>query len=360
MLDPSPPLPPFADRLLRWFDREGRHDLPWQQDRTLYRVWVSEVMLQQTQVATAIPYFERFVRRFPDVATLAGAAEDEVLHLWSGLGYYARARNLLRAARQVVTDHGAEVPAVRDALESLPGIGKSTAGAILAQALDRREPILDGNVKRVLTRWGGIDGYPADAAVSARLWRLSDRLTPGHRARDYTQAIMDLGATRCTRHKPRCTECPVAEDCRARREGRQAALPTRKPARQRPTRTVHWLVVCADARVWLVRRPSSGLWGGLYGFPEAEDEDGVRRHAEGRYPGSARRLEAQETFRHTFSHFDLLVHPWLLRAAPHVEPSGETWYNVIRPPNLGLAAPVAGLLERIHDRLIQSGGEGER
>ncbi|MBS0396359.1 MAG: A/G-specific adenine glycosylase, partial [Proteobacteria bacterium] len=241
--EPGPDAASFATRLLAWYERHGRHDLPWQRDRSPYRVWVSEVMLQQTQVATVIPYYERFMGRFPDVAALAAAPLDEVLHHWSGLGYYARARHLHRAAACLVAEHGGELPASVEALTALPGIGRSTAGAILALARDERHPILDGNVKRVLARWFGIEGFPGQPRVAALLWELSERVTPSRRAADYTQAVMDLGATLCTRSRPRCSECPVGADCVAQATGRVASLPVPRAARARPVRRVAWLVL---------------------------------------------------------------------------------------------------------------------
>jgi A/G-specific adenine glycosylase len=337
----------FAARLLAWFDRDGRHDLPWQHDRSPYRVWVSEVMLQQTQVATVIPYFERFMARFPTVSALAEAPPDAVLHHWSGLGYYARARHLHRAAQTLVAEHGGRLPEDVDTLQSLPGIGRSTAGAILAQALDQRHPILDGNVKRVLTRWAGIEGFPGEARVAARLWALSDALTPAVRARDYTQAIMDLGATRCTRSRPACGRCPVSEDCVARRDGRQAELPQKRVPRARPTRVVYWLVIRRGDAVLLVRRPPSGIWGGLYGFPEAPDENDLRAVAEARCPGTSPDCQSLAEIPHAFSHFDLIIRPRLCLGLATVERPGETWYNVADPVVLGLPAPVAALIARL-------------
>ncbi len=223
----------IAPRLLAWFDVHGRHDLPWQVERTLYSVWVSEVMLQQTQVATVIPFFQRFMRRFPDVSTLAAAQLDDVLGLWSGLGYYARARNLWRAARVVAEEHGGRMPETFDALLALPGIGRSTAGAILAQALGAKLAILDGNVKRVLARYHAVDGWPGDNAVQEALWQHAERHTPNERVADYTQAIMDLGATLCTRARPACTVCPLATDCAACGAGTQAKYPAPRPKRAR-------------------------------------------------------------------------------------------------------------------------------
>ncbi|MFO0452492.1 MAG: A/G-specific adenine glycosylase [Pseudomonadota bacterium] len=338
----------FAPRLLAWFERHGRHDLPWQVDRTPYRVWVSEVMLQQTQVQTAIPYFERFVARFPDVRALADAPLDEVLHLWSGLGYYARARNLHAAARAIRDAHRGEFPTAFDDVLALPGIGRSTAGAILAQAHGERHAILDGNVKRVLARWFGIEGWPGETRVADSLWAASEAVTPPDRAADYTQAIMDLGATLCTRARPACVLCPVAGDCVARVSGRQHELPTPKPAKARPRRRVAWLVLRAGDAVLLERRPPTGLWGGLWGFPEFESRDAAVEFALARH--GAAELRAWAPLAHAFSHFDLDVEPYVAdvtASAAVAEPERWTWYDPRSPSKLGLAAPVAGLLAAV-------------
>src|SRR5262245_18798399 len=266
----------LAARLVAWHARRGRHDLPWQRhpDKagSAYRVWVSEIMLQQTQASTVIPYFERFMARFPDVRTLADASVDEVLHLWTGLGYYARARNLHRAAQSIRDGHGGEFPRDFAAVMALPGVGRSTAGAILALATGARHAILDGNVKRVLARYYAVDGAPDDPATLARLWGLAGRDTPAADVAIYTQAIMDLGATLCTRARPLCDECPIAADCRARIEGRQAGLPApkRKKAPRRSRRAV-MLVARHDSAVLLVQRPARGVWGGLWWLPEFID-----------------------------------------------------------------------------------------
>ena len=233
----------FAERLLAWFDDNGRKDLPWQQNVTAYRVWVSEIMLQQTQVQTVIPYFNRFVDRFPDVGALATAKQDEVLSHWSGLGYYARARNLHKAAQQIVLEHGGRFPETLDAVIGLPGIGRSTAGAILALAKGQRHAILDGNVKRVLARFDAIAGWPGKAQVAADLWAIAERYTPDERAAGYTQAIMDLGATLCTRSKPACDRCPVSGDCEALRTDSVEAYPGRKPKVTKPLKTTTMVLV---------------------------------------------------------------------------------------------------------------------
>jgi A/G-specific adenine glycosylase len=331
--------------LLDWFRHHGRHDLPWQRERTPYRVWVAEVMLQQTQVATVIPYYDRFLERFPTVMALAAAPLDEVLHLWSGLGYYARARNLHRAAIRVASEHGGELPEEHAALCELPGIGHSTGAAILAQALDRRHPILDGNVKRVLARWFAIDGEPQAVDVQRRLWSASDLVTPNERACDFTQAIMDLGATVCTRHHPACERCPVASGCKALQTGRVDEFPTPRQPRIRPQRSVHWLILQHGGSVLLVQRPASGIWGGLWGFPEASEADAIRRLAAVRLGRAKPVLQSMDPIRHAFTHFELEIIPWRCEdLGCGVEAAGETWYNIRRPPALGLAAPVAGLI----------------
>lgn len=338
---------PFAERLLAWFDVHGRHDLPWQHPRDAYRVWISEVMLQQTQVRTVIGYFQRFVSELPDIQSLAAASEDRVFGLWSGLGYYSRARNLRHAAQIVMAEHGGELPRDIETLSSLPGIGRSTAAAILGQAHGLRHAILDGNVKRVLARHRGIDGWPGSSKVQAALWNEAERFTPHNRIADYTQAIMDLGATICLRSRPRCPDCPVAGDCIARHEQRTAELPQRKPAREIPTRATTMLLLRdANGRVLLQRRPPTGVWSGLWSFPEVTD--GAAAESALRKLG-AMQAKALATFTHTFSHYHLQITPMLADAvasnskvadAPDLE-----WYGSDQWPALGLPAPVRRLLE---------------
>ena len=342
----------FAERLLAWFERHGRHDLPWQQDPTAYRVWVSEIMLQQTQVATVIPYFERFMRRFPDVEALAAAPLDDVLHHWSGLGYYARARNLHSAARQLVDAHGGAFPDDLTAMQRLPGVGRSTAAAILSLARGQRQTILDGNVKRVLARHAGIDGWPGGAAVAARLWAVAEGLTPHTAVAAYNQAMMDLGATLCVRSRPRCGDCPVAADCVARRDGTQHALPGRRPRRTLPERSVHLLLVREPGgAVLLERRPPTGVWGGLWSLPElVQGGDPLRWCTDelGHAGLLGRRLPPR---RHSFTHFHLDIEPLeILLDAPGcavLEPDRRLWYKPGEPESLGLAAPVARLLAEL-------------
>ena len=322
--DPGPQQNPaarsFAGALLAWFDRHGRHDLPWQRDPDPYRVWVSEIMLQQTRVAAVIPYFERFMARFPDVGSLAAAGLDEVLALWSGLGYYARGRNLHAAARVVAQDHGGRLPDTFEGLVALPGIGRSTAGAILALALGRRYPILDGNAKRVLARYHAVAGWPGDPAVEKRLWAFAEHHTPERRVGDYTQAVMDLGATLCTRAKPACLLCPVAAGCRAHAAGDPAGFPAPRPRRAWPTRET-LLVVMRDprGRVLVERRPPAGVWGGLWCFPEAcaglDPRDAAVSCARRRRlkPGRVRPLAPVE---HGFTHFRLRATPVVVSVEP--------------------------------------------
>jgi A/G-specific adenine glycosylase len=352
-----------AGPLLAWHERHGRHDLPWQREPYPYRVWVSEIMLQQTQVATVIPYFERFMSRFPTIAALADADIDDVLHLWSGLGYYARARYLHRAARCVMHDHAGRFPETLETVMALPGIGRSTAGAILALAYGQRHPILDGNVKRVLCRYYGIDGWPGRSAVERRLWALAEAQTPRRDIARYTQAIMDLGATVCRRGAPVCAGCPLADGCRARAEGRQSELPAPRPKRTRPTRETAMLILLdAERRVLLRRRAPTGIWGGLWSLPEIGcDEDAVAwcRQVLG---GRARRRGGLPRVRHGFTHFDLEIQPQLLEleTAPGRVMDGDDWlwYNPRSPNEIGLPAVVARLLDRDadHFELQQAGG----
>ncbi|MBT6276768.1 MAG: A/G-specific adenine glycosylase, partial [Chromatiales bacterium] len=305
------PRPTFAARLLDWAADHGRQGLPWQHDRTPYRVWVSEIMLQQTQVATVIGYYERFMERFPDVDTLAAANPDEVLHLWSGLGYYSRARNLHKASRQIMEQHAGIFPSTIDEVEALPGIGRSTAGAILSLALDQHHPILDGNVKRVLCRHKGIEGWPGNASRTKALWTVATDLTPSAHTGAYTQAIMDLGATVCVRSRPSCLLCPVAEDCVARVEGKADLLPSPRPKRDRPLRHSTVVVVRdGKARIWLEQRPPAGIWGGLWGFPEIGDDPACDETEQvvawclDKFGAAPESISKLATIRHGFTHFE--------------------------------------------------------
>ena len=340
----------IAPRLLEWFDTHGRNNLPWQHPRTPYRVWLSEVMLQQTQVATVIPYFGRFIAKFPDLAALAVARLDDVLALWSGLGYYSRARNLHRAAQACVERHGGELPCSLDELSALPGIGRSTAGAILAQAHGLRVPILDGNVKRVLSRWAGVAGWAGSSAVAAQLWTIAEIQTPPARVADYTQAIMDLGATLCARSRPRCSDCPLSGDCVALARDLVTRLPERKPKRSIPLRQTIMLVLRDDqGRILLERRPPTGIWAGLWSLPEATDREhaGTRARRHARAADRKPTFDALTPFVHGFSHYHLEITPLIARIA---RPQGvaddvdSRWLLPDDAAALGLPAPVRKLI----------------
>jgi len=339
----------FGAAVVDWYDRHGRKDLPWQQGITPYRVWVSEIMLQQTQVSTVLGYFDRFMDALPTVEALANADEDEVLHLWTGLGYYSRARNLHKTAKLIVGKHGGEFPRDVEQLSELPGIGRSTAGAIASLSMGLRAPILDGNVKRVLARYVAQQGYPGEPKVAKQLWEVAERLTPHDRVNHYTQAMMDLGATLCTRSKPSCLLCPLKAGCRAHLLGRETEFPVPKPRKALPQkRTLMPLLANPDGAILLYRRPSTGRWGGLWSLPELDDlaalDPLAQRHA----------LQLQERrelpgLTHTFSHFQLAIEPWLIRVKSEAHAVAEPdwlWYNLATPPRLGLAAPVKTLLKR--------------
>jgi A/G-specific adenine glycosylase len=339
----------FAQALVGWQARHGRHDLPWQQNRTPYRIWVSEIMLQQTQVATVIGYFERFMARFPDPATLAAASIDEVLHLWTGLGYYARGRNLHRAALRIRDEFGGEFPSRFEDAESLPGIGRSTAGAILALSQDQRYPIMDGNVRRVLSRWFGIEGTATDRTTTLLLWARAEECTPHQDVAAYTQAIMDMGATLCTRRNPLCLHCPVSEGCVARRMGRQHELPSprSKPASRAARHTHMVLALRPDGSVFLRQRPPAGIWGGLWAAPAFDSAIEAQGFAQQSLGGEPIELHAIE---HSFTHFDLTIIPWLVRCQGLMgvmDAPDTLWYDARRPASIGLPAPMKTLLDRI-------------
>ncbi|AKJ69213.1 DNA-(apurinic or apyrimidinic site) lyase [Pandoraea thiooxydans] len=340
----------FAPRLIAWQQRHGRHDLPWQNTTDAYRIWLSEIMLQQTQVATVIPYYERFLRQFPTVAALAAAPQDAVMALWSGLGYYSRARNLHRCAQHVVDEYDGQFPRDVEALARLPGIGRSTAAAIAAFAYGAHAAILDGNVKRVLTRVFGIEGYPGETRVERELWQLADALLPGTDLQAYTQGVMDLGATVCVRGKPLCSACPFADDCVARATGRERLLPTGKPRKTVPEKHCDILVMCDGERVLFERRPDSGIWGGLWSLPEFAPPTAVPGEsvsssdiadAAGRY-GQVREIERMAALSHTFTHFKLNLQPWLitLTRASGPRDTGQAWLAAHEIAAAGLPAPI--------------------
>ncbi len=328
----------WAGRVFAWFDQHGRHDLPWQHPRSPYRVWVSEIMLQQTTVSAVIPYFHAFMARLPDVQALAACDNDELMSLWSGLGYYARARNLHRAAKILVEDFDGAFPHDVETLQSLPGIGRSTAGAIAAQAFGQRAAILDGNVKRVLARHAAIAGWPGQSAVLKQLWSEAEARLPEQRQAEYAQAMMDLGATVCVRRKPRCEVCPVDADCQARARGLTASIPAPKPRKERPVREEKFLIVRdAGGRVLLQRRPPSGIWGGLWSLPEftAYGDSMVQLSSLG------------PALRHEFSHFSLWLEPVGAQLASNqlAECEELDWHTVEQALALGLPQPVRRLIE---------------
>lgn len=334
----------FSERLLAWHAVHGRHDLPWQQPRTPYRVWVSEIMLQQTQVSTVLPYFQRFIARFPDLETLAIAPLDDVLAHWSGLGYYARARNLHACAHALVSQHGGRFPEIVAGWEALPGIGRSTAGAIVAQAFNRRAAVLDGNVRRVLARHAGVAGWTGAPTVQARLWLEAESRLPDANYADYAQASMDLGNLVCTARRPVCADCPVNADCIAYREQRLDELPSPKPRRHRPSRAALLILLRDDVgRIFLEQRPPRGIWGGLWSPPVLELPEG-EAEAQARWP-SAHALPDGDTVNHSFTHFDLAMTPRKLQLAAPKDVDGGRWTTLTESLALGLPAPVRRVLQ---------------
>ena len=346
----------FAEALLAWYQQSGRKDLPWQQNKSPYSVWVSEIMLQQTQVSTVIPYYQRFMQRFPKVQDLANAAIDEVLHLWTGLGYYARARNLHKAAQQIVAQHDGVFPIDFEQVVALPGIGRSTAAAILSLSLNRPYVILDGNVKRVLARYFALEGWPGNKKVEDKLWGLAESLKPSHSYDRYTQASMDLGATLCTRSKPKCDVCPVHSTCLAFATGRQAELPERKPKKQLPVKQVNMLIPMYASQVLLMQRPASGIWGGLWGFIEEEngaDVAEILTHF-GFKQSQLSENKCLGSFRHTFSHFHLDITPLVVNvtSAPTVvNEANHHWFDIQNPSKIGLSAPTVKILKMVEQIL---------
>ena len=364
----------FSNHLLKWFDQHGRKNLPWQKNLSgktsdkktaPYRVWLSEIMLQQTQVATVIPYFEKFIKQFPTVDALAAAPLDEVLHLWSGLGYYARARNLHKAAKMVVEQYNSRFPDTVDTLSTLPGIGASTAGAIISIAFKKRAVILDGNVKRVLGRHYAVDGSPNNSKTIEHYWQLAEKNTPQERVNDYTQAIMDLGATLCTRSKPRCPECPLKNTCIAYKQGNPEQYPVRKIKKAIPTRSVQMLlIVNAQGEVLLQQRPPQGIWGGLWSFPEIPENENPANWCRDQKLGRIQQQTLWPARRHTFSHFHLMIQPVLLELSSKSQPrtqimdgDKQLWYKLASTktsalPTKGLAAPVSKLLKQLKEDVL--------
>lgn len=346
---------PFASAVLAWFEQYGRKHLPWQQNKTLYGVWLSEVMLQQTQVATVIPYFYRFMQKFPTVNDLANASIDEVLHLWTGLGYYARARNLHKAAQTIRDEFGGEFPTDFDDVLALTGVGRSTAGAVLSSVLDAPHPILDGNVKRVLSRYFAVEGWSGEKAVENKLWDLTACVTPTKRAAEFNQAMMDLGAMICVRAKPKCSLCPLEKSCEANRLQAWAAFPAKKPKKVLPERKSYFLVLKQGSQILLEKREAKGIWGGLFAFPQFENLDALKRSL----PDQNLQITPLIAFRHTFSHFHLDIVPILVELSQNqlaekcgnyldlVSSKTEYWYDLHQPSEIGLATPVKRILDEL-------------
>lgn len=352
--------------LLSWFDQSGhgRKNLPWQQPATPYRVWVSEIMLQQTQVSTVINYFQRFITALPNVEQLAQADQDTILHLWTGLGYYARARNLHKSAKIICTQYGGKLPKSIEALTSLPGIGRSTAGAILSIAMQKPTAILDGNVKRILCRLHTIEGWSGHTKTLNRLWELAEHYTPDtpERIADYTQAIMDLGATTCIRTQPRCNQCPLINICAAYKTKQITRFPYRHPPKTLPLRKTTLLMLCNDKdELLLKKRPPTGIWGGLWSFPECDidTEKEINDCCKTHYGLIPTDIYRWEMLHHTFSHFRLAIYPIFIRVrVPETTFSvmettdKHLWYNVNQPDSCGLAAPIKALLEKHKSNLL--------
>ncbi len=339
----------FSDQLLNWFDQYGRKDLPWQQQPSPYHVWLSEIMLQQTQVTTVIGYYQRFIQHFPDVFALAQASTDDVLALWTGLGYYARARNLHKSAQIIVHDYQGKMPTSLEQLIALPGIGRSTAGAIMSLAHHQRYSILDGNVKRVLARYFAVDGWPGNKTVETLLWQYADSLLPEKRIANYIQAQMDLGATLCTRTKPRCPDCPLQQNCQGYLQGNPDAFPFAKPKKIIPIRKTNWIIAQNPAgEILLEQRQASGIWGGLWTFPEFEMTENIEVSCQNKLNISIKSISTKKQIRHIFSHFKLDIHPHfvLCNVSPNqiAENKNLTWYRIKQALELGLPAPVKSLL----------------
>jgi A/G-specific adenine glycosylase len=343
----------FAVRVIAWQRTHGRHDLPWQNTRDAYRIWLSEIMLQQTQVATVLPYFARFIAAFPTVDLLAAAPLSRVLECWSGLGYYRRAHHLHAAARFVVHQHGGRFPSDAATLATLPGIGRSTAAAIAAFAGGEHGAILDGNVKRVLARHRGIDGWPGAPAIQQQLWHAAGALLPDAPVGEsniiaaYTQGMMDIGATVCTRDRPRCGECPVNDDCIARRDARVDELPSPRPRRPLPQRAITMLLLERNGEILLEQRPAFGIWGGLWSFPEMPVGDDIGAHLSTRFHATADSIERLPLRKHVFTHFALSMHPVRVRVArwpDGVGMPGIAWFAAGSAIAAAVPAPVRKLL----------------
>ena len=341
----------FQHNIVQWHHQQGRKDLPWQLDKTPYRVWVSEIMLQQTQVKTVIPYYLKFMTSFPSISDLANASEDDVLHHWTGLGYYARARNLHKSAKFIVENYAGNFPNDIEQVIQLPGIGRSTAGAILSLSLEQPHAIVDGNVKRVLSRYFTINGHSSSASVNQLLWQYSEQLTPQHSTAIYNQAMMDLGATICTRSKPNCQNCPIQTNCLAKQTNSQTDYPQKKPKKSIPVRTTIMVIPQINHQVLMEKRPPAGIWGGLWCFHEISNETALTTLL-AKLQLTAISKQSLPSFRHTFSHFHLDIQPLLVHCKPrHCEQINENnnnkWYDLQHQSKVGLAASTKQLLTLI-------------
>lgn len=339
----------FASEVLAWYRQYGRKTLPWQIEKSPYHVWLSEVMLQQTQVATVIPYFERFIARFPTVLELAKAPIDDVLHLWTGLGYYARARNLHKTAQIIAEQFAGQFPTQFADVLSLPGIGRSTAGAILSLSQKQHFAILDGNCKRVLARHYAITGWPGSKAVENQLWQLAEQVTPKQDVDQFNQAMMDIGAMICTRSKPKCSLCPLHKSCVAYATDSWQAYPAKKPQQTIPTKTAYFLILADGQRIWLEKRPPTGIWGGLYCFPQFTSNDELQDWLQ-KQKIVTTTLTQLIAFKHTFSHFHLDIVPIYGQIQHYnacLDQSNGCWYDLTAPPEIGLATPVNNLLKQL-------------
>jgi A/G-specific adenine glycosylase len=348
----SPDHSDFSKRVLDWFALHGRKHLPWQQNINPYRVWVSEIMLQQTQVNTVIPYFQHFMEQLPSTESLAQASEDQVLHLWTGLGYYSRARNLHKAAKQICQQLDGSFPQTVEQLCELPGIGRSTAGAIASIAFSQAAAILDGNVKRVLARYHAVAGWPGQSATAKQLWGYAEQHTPTKNTAEYSQAMMDLGATLCTRSKPRCEQCPLLDNCQAYQLGDPSRYPGKKPKKTLPVKATQMLIIeNPDGKILLEKRPPSGIWGGLWGFPEISLDIDPAQHCLQLLGSKVNSTDKWAVFRHTFSHYHLDISPIKLSLSRQptqvMEEKRQLWYNVQQPQQLGLSTPVKRLLSKL-------------
>lgn len=341
----------FHQRVLAWFHQKGRKHLPWQENKTPYRVWISEIMLQQTQVATVIPYYQKFMQSFPSITALANADEDTVLHHWTGLGYYARARNLHKAAKIITEEYQGEFPEDIEQVIALPGIGRSTAGAILSISKQQRHPILDGNVKRVLSRFYTVEGHNGQTKFEKTLWPIAEKLTPAEDVASYTQAMMDLGATCCTRSKPDCTNCPVQTSCLAFAGDLQSEFPNKKPKKTIPEKSTIMVIPRISQAVFMEKRPPSGIWGGLWCFKEVSQHTEIEPLLKTLFlkPANSNAILALPKFRHTFSHFHLDISPVivdcdLLPVTEIQQNNQQQWYNLETEASVGFAASTLKLI----------------